>query len=91
MARIRGRSRRRDCGRGLRSLSQKDSALYATLLGQPKTSTITLKAVSPKSGSQIFLFGNDQPLVWAQQGNDIKITLPAMLPGKYAYVFRMGV
>lgn len=71
--------------------TQKDSALYATLLGQPKTPTITLRAVSPRSGSQIFLLGNDKPLVWSQQGSDIKINLPATLPGKYAYVFRMGV
>ena len=60
-------------------------------LGQPKTPTITLRAVSPRSGSQIFLLGNDKPLVWSQQGSDIKISLPATLPGKYAYVFRMGV
>ena len=70
--------------------TQKDSNLYATLLGQPKTSTITLKSVAPKDGSQIFLLGNDKPLDWSRQGDDVKITLPATLPGKYAYVLRMA-
>lgn len=62
---------------------------YPTLLGQPKTSAITLKAVSLKSGSQVFLLGNDKPLVWSQPGNDVKIRLPAAVPGQYAHVFRM--
>jgi alpha-L-fucosidase len=70
--------------------TQKDSNLYATLLGQPKTSTITLKSVAPKDGSQIFLLGNDKPLDWSRQGDDVKISLPATVSGKYAYVLRMA-
>lgn len=71
--------------------TQKDSDLYATLMGEPKTPAITLKGVSPKTGSQIFLLGNDKPLNWSQQGNNIRIDLPPSLPGKYAYVFRLVV
>jgi alpha-L-fucosidase len=67
--------------------TQKESALYATVLGQPKTKTITLKAVSPKPGSAIFLLGGDaRPLAWSQKGEDVQIDLPAVLPGRYAYV-----
>jgi len=33
--------------------TEKDSAVYATLLGQPKTTGITLKSLSLKVGSQI--------------------------------------
>jgi alpha-L-fucosidase len=70
--------------------TQKGSNLYAMLLGQPKTSTITLKSVAPKDGSQIFLMGNDKPLDWSRQGDGVKISLPAKLPGQYAYVLRMA-
>ena len=69
--------------------TQKDSDLYATLMGEPKTSAITLKGISPKAGSQIILLGNDKPLNWAQQGSNVKIDLPPSLPGEYAYVVRM--
>jgi alpha-L-fucosidase len=69
--------------------TQKGSALYATLLGQPKASTITLKALSAKAGSKIYLLGEKQPLVWTQPGDDLKINLPAALPGRFAYVLRL--
>jgi alpha-L-fucosidase len=29
-------------------------------------------------------------LAWTQVGNDIKVTLPSSLPGKYAYVLGIG-
>lgn len=70
--------------------TQKDSALYATLLGQPKTSVITLKTLSPKAGSEIRLLGEAKALKWSQQGDDIKVELPAKLPGQYAYVLRIA-
>jgi alpha-L-fucosidase len=70
--------------------TQKDSAVYATLLGTPKTGSVTLKALSPAAGSSIYLLGNDKPLVWSQQGQDIQVTLPSTLPGQYAYVLRIA-
>jgi alpha-L-fucosidase len=70
--------------------TQKDSTIYATLLGEPKTATITLMSVSPLPGSKIYLLGREGALVWSQQGEDIKITLPAQLRGRYAYVLQMN-
>ena len=70
--------------------TEKDSAVYATLLGRPKTSTITLKSLSPKTGSQIYLLGRSEALVWSQQGDGIKVTLPSTLPGRYAYVLKFA-
>jgi len=58
-------------------------------LGQPKTSTVTIKSVTLKPGSKIMLLGEKSPLVWSQQGEDVKVTLPAKLAGNYAYVLRM--
>src|SRR6202158_4182173 len=70
--------------------TEKHSAVYATLLGQPKTSTITLKSLSPKTGSQIYLLGRSEALSWSQQDDGIKVTLPSTLPGRYAYVLKFA-
>jgi alpha-L-fucosidase len=70
--------------------TRKDSAVYATLLGQPKTNTITLKSLSPKTGSQIYLLGEAKPLAWSQQGDDVRVDLPSALPGHYAYVLKLA-
>jgi alpha-L-fucosidase len=69
--------------------TEKDSAVYVTLLGQPKTTGITLKSLSLKVGSQIYLLGQATPLSWSQQGEAIKVSLPAPLPGRYANVLKV--
>ncbi len=46
--------------------TQKDSTVYAMLLRQPKTPTITLKSLSLKTGSQIYLLGHGEQLVWSR-------------------------
>jgi alpha-L-fucosidase len=69
--------------------TQKDPAVYATLLGQPKTTTITLRSLSPKAGSRIYLLGNAKPVAWSQQGDDIRVNLPSTLLGHYAYVLKI--
>jgi alpha-L-fucosidase len=69
--------------------TQKDSATYAILLGQPKTATATFKSLSVKPGTKIFLLGNAEPLAWSQQGDSLRVDLPAALTGHYAYSFRI--
>jgi alpha-L-fucosidase len=69
--------------------TQKETSVYATLLGSPKTGSITLKSLSPQTGSAIYLLGSDEPLSWSQQGEDIRVKLPSTLPGRYAYVLRI--
>jgi alpha-L-fucosidase len=66
-----------------------DSALYAILLGKPKSAEVTIKGLSPKSATPIFMLGNENPLAWSQQGSDIRIEIPSTLPGKYAYALRL--
>ena len=68
---------------------QKDSAVYATFLGQPKTATVVIKNLSPGAGAQVYLLRSPTPLVWDHQGQDIKARLPAALPGQYAHVLRL--
>jgi alpha-L-fucosidase len=69
--------------------TQKDSTVYAMLLGQPKTRTITLKSLSLKAGSQIYLLGQDEPLIWSQQGDNITVRWPSAVSGRYAYVLKL--
>ena len=69
--------------------TQKDGHLYATLLRKPTTSTVLLHNVAAASGSQVTLLGSEKPLVWAQKAGDLEVTLPATLPGSYAWVVKL--
>lgn len=66
-----------------------DSAIYATLLGKPKTNAVIIRTLSPAKGTQISLLGSATPLSWSQQGRDVRVDLPATLPGEYAYVLKI--
>jgi alpha-L-fucosidase len=66
--------------------TQKNSTLYATILGEPTGTAVTLASLKPPAGAKIHLLGYGEPLPWSQTGEDIKVTLPAQVPGKYAYV-----
>ena len=69
--------------------TQKNSNLYATLMGKVEGPSVTLTSLKPGSGAKISLLGETQPLQWSQQGGDIKVMLPSSMPGKYAYVLRI--
>ena len=69
--------------------TRKGSNLYAILLGQPKAPEISLVNVSAEPGSKIHLLGYPPQLKWSQEGENLKVALPASLPGKYAYVLRL--
>ncbi len=75
-------------GIGIR-FTRKTNNVYAILLGAPKHDEITLKAVSMKPGATLHLLGYTRPLHWTAQGQDLKVELPATLPGRYAYVLRL--
>ena len=75
-------------GIGVRFTSKRE-VTYATLMGEPKTPSVTVKALTAKRGSKIYLLGDAKPLAWSQQHGDLKIELPASLPGKYAFVLKI--
>jgi alpha-L-fucosidase len=77
-----------DHGIGVR-FTQKDANLYATLLGKPQSSSIAIRSVKARPGSQIFLLGESKPLKWSQHGADLHVQLPAALPGNYSYVLQL--
>ena len=68
--------------------TQANSFLYVTLLGEPKTGSVTVKNLAPKTGSAIYMLGESAPLGWVQRGADVEIRLPSRLIGHYAYVLK---
>jgi alpha-L-fucosidase len=70
--------------------TQTNASLYVTLMGEPKGSSVTVKDLAPKPGSQIYMLGEGKPLRWVQHNKDVEITLPPKLPGHYAYVLKMS-
>jgi alpha-L-fucosidase len=68
--------------------TQKDGALYAFLLGEPKARTVTLRGITAKTSATMSLLGG-AALKWTQKGEDLEIALPEGLPGMYAYAVKM--
>ena len=69
--------------------TRKNANLYAILLGTPKQSEVTLVGVAAKPGTALHLLGYAQPLKWSAEGQNLKVQLPASLPGHYAYVLQL--
>jgi alpha-L-fucosidase len=69
--------------------TQKDGAVYAFLLGEPKGKTLTLQDVTLKPGTPVTMLGSTGNLHWTQKGKDLEVDLQASLPGKYAYGVKM--
>jgi alpha-L-fucosidase len=70
--------------------TQKDGAVYAFLLGEPKGKTMTLRDVTLKAGTPVTMLGTTGNLRWTQKGNDVQVELPTSLPGKYADGLKMA-
>ncbi len=70
--------------------TQKDSTVYAILLGVPKSNAITLKSVTLKPNSKLFLLGHAEPLAWSKQADDVVISLPPNPSARYAIAFRFS-
>jgi alpha-L-fucosidase len=70
--------------------SQANPFLYVTVMGEPKAGSITVKNLAAPKGSRIQMLGESKPLEWVQRGEDLEISLPMKLPGRYAYVLKMG-
>ena len=67
--------------------TQKDASVYAVLLGELKA-PVTIRDLSPRLGSQIYLLGDKTPLSWTQQGNNVLVTFPPGVACKYACALR---
>ena len=69
--------------------TRKGGDLYAVLLGKPQHTQVTLLNVKAKPGTALHLLGYTQPLKWSAEGENLKVELPASLPGQYAYALRI--
>jgi len=69
--------------------TQTDSSLYVIFLGIPKGSSVTVKNLAPKPGSQIYWLGESKPVRWDQRSHDAEIELPSKINGSYAYVVKI--
>lgn len=70
--------------------TQKDKALFAILLARPAEKTVVLKDVAPEAGSRATMLGAEGELKWKAVGSDVEVTLPATLPGDYAWAIRFA-
>jgi alpha-L-fucosidase len=68
--------------------TRKGSDLYVTVLGEPKAHTVTVPALA-EAKVKAELLGASKPLTAKSAGADLRIELPATLPGKYAYVVKL--
>jgi alpha-L-fucosidase len=69
--------------------TRKDSVIYAILLGQPKSSSITITSFSPKHRAKITLLGQAEPLAWSIRGSSTIVSLPAKLTGGHAFTLKI--
>jgi len=58
--------------------TQKDGALYAVLLDTPASGPLNLEKLRMNDHAIVSLLGNDAPLDWSQQDNNLNIALPAL-------------
>ena len=70
--------------------TQKGDSLYAILMDKPKTRDVVVESMRLKEGSQVQVLGAGEHLSWTPSGENVRITLPAELPGNYAYALRIS-
>ena len=69
--------------------TRKGANVYATILGTPKARTVTIEGVAARPGAAVTLLGDSQRLVARSTGGNLQVSLPAHLPGSYAYVLKL--
>jgi len=78
---------------GLRvRFTQKDGAVYAFLLGEPKGKAVRVRGLRLKEGAEVGWLeeaGRKASATWKQLGEDVEIRVTEGLAGKYAYGVKM--
>jgi len=70
--------------------THKGRALYATLLGMPKSGEVLLDSVVATPSAAVTLLGHPVPLVWQQRGEHLMVTLPENRPASVAPVIKIS-
>jgi len=76
-------------GDAVRYTTSKDGKTTYAILTKNPGSSITLKQVIPSKTAKIQLLGAKGNLPWSSGANGTTVTLPASLPGKYAWVLKI--
>jgi len=72
--------------------TQKGATLFAMVLGRPTADSITstsLGATTPGTVERVEMLATGAPLSFARDARGLRIRLPATLPGKHAFAFRI--
>jgi len=69
--------------------TRKGNAVYAVLLSDPRERRITIPEMILPTVKGVTLLANGAALPFKQDGSFVRVTLPATLPGNYAYVLRI--
>jgi len=76
------------CGVPVR-FTQKESALYALLLGTPRGVEVRLRGTRATAGSEVRWLGHEQRPKWRQSGEDLIVQLAAPLPDHPAHALKI--
>lgn len=63
--------------------------LNVIVLGTPKARTLTIEGIYPTPDVRVYLLGKRGLLKWKAVGDNLQVSLPEHLPGKYAYVLEI--
>jgi alpha-L-fucosidase len=70
--------------------TNKDSTVYAVILGEPPSKTLVLREFEAKTGMKMWLVGLNGELQWKQNGQDVEVQIPeGALPSKYAVTLKI--
>ena len=69
--------------------TQKKDSLYAILLDTPKSNNITIKSLIISKDSTVQLLGHEENLIWKQENDNLKISIPENLSHAIAYSFKI--
>ncbi|TFG02200.1 MAG: alpha-L-fucosidase [Promethearchaeota archaeon] len=69
--------------------TQKKDSLYAILLDTPKNNNITIKSLIIDKDSTVQLLGHEENLIWKQENDNLKISIPENLNYAIAYSFKI--
>jgi alpha-L-fucosidase len=69
--------------------TQKDGAVYAFLLGEPKGKTVTIRDLKLKDGAAVQVLGASGNVSWKQEGGNVVVEMPGRLVGKYSVGLKM--
>ena len=70
--------------------TQKEDALFATLMEIPAGREIELANLKGREGATVHLLGCVEPLAWAQEANRLSVHLPDTLPESVAHSLKIS-